>query len=114
MSYGAIIFRMVRVFSRVSDAFHLRPVKVAKEDPHILPLLESAVHRRRSTIITDSVEHEGDPRKICPYIHRGPRPCETVDALRALRASRSRFSGEQSSAQYLRSLCTIFYRVYLI
>ena len=30
---------MVRVFSRVSDCYHMRPVKVAKEDPHVTEVI---------------------------------------------------------------------------
>ena len=59
------------------------------------PLIEAAVRLRYETNIMGSVQHEGDPRHIFPYVHRGPRADETKEALRASRASHSRFSGKK-------------------
>ena len=88
-----VLSRLVRVYSRVSDTYHLRPVKVAKADPHVGPLLEAAVRLRRQRTIVGEVRREDDPRNIFPYVHRKPSDSETREALLASRAAHGRFPG---------------------
>ncbi|KAF0298341.1 hypothetical protein FJT64_004285 [Amphibalanus amphitrite] len=83
--------KTVRVYSRVSDTYHLRTVKAPKKDPHVRPLLEAAVRLRHRTSIVGEVHREGDPCSIFPYVHRGPGEWETKEALLASRAAHSRF-----------------------
>ncbi|KAF0314703.1 hypothetical protein FJT64_000063 [Amphibalanus amphitrite] len=86
--------KTVRVYSRVSDTYHLRTVKAPKKDPHVRPLLEAAVRLRHRTSIVGEVHREGDPCSIFPYVHRGPGEWETKEALLASRAAHSRFRAD--------------------
>ena len=83
------------MYSRVSDVYHPRSLRVPKQDPHVRPILEAAVRRRHETTIVGEVHWEDDPTKIFPYVHRGSRADETREVLLATRASRSRFSGKK-------------------
>ena len=84
--------RTKRVYSRVSDTYVSRPVKVAKNYPYVRQMMEAMVDLRMSTTMSAPVAPaEDDPRVVCPYVHRLPRPDESAERLEEIRALHSRF-----------------------